>query len=151
MVPPTHHLFPPTAHRRRPLLSHPLPSHSTRNASSLIQRTAASSPIQIQCVTASSLIQIDTSALLPCWQVPPPSLPPPPPASAILPSATPACSAYCTAASDAMLDTDSSSNPLLADFDFPPFSRVEPTHVRPGIRVLHACLLILGLGHGEVD
>jgi hypothetical protein len=28
-------------------------------------------------------------------------------------------------------------NPLLvADFDFPPFDRVEPSHVRPGIREL---------------
>ncbi|XP_048537393.1 organellar oligopeptidase A, chloroplastic/mitochondrial-like [Triticum urartu] len=48
----------------------------------------------------------------------------------------PACSAYCTAASDAMADADSRSNPLLADFDFPPFDRVEPAHVRPGIRAL---------------
>uniref|UniRef100_A0A8R7PYA2 Oligopeptidase A N-terminal domain-containing protein n=1 Tax=Triticum urartu TaxID=4572 RepID=A0A8R7PYA2_TRIUA len=39
-----------------------------------------------------------------------------------------------------MADADSSSNPLLADFDFPPFDRVEPAHVRPGIRALLACL-----------
>ncbi|XBI38053.1 hypothetical protein VPH35_123216 [Triticum aestivum] len=39
-----------------------------------------------------------------------------------------------------MADTDSSSNPLLANFDFPPFDRVEPAHVRPGIRTLLARL-----------
>ncbi|XBI77262.1 hypothetical protein VPH35_070413 [Triticum aestivum] len=39
-----------------------------------------------------------------------------------------------------MADTDSSSNPPLADSDFPPFDRVEPTHVRPGVRALLARL-----------
>ncbi|XBH80726.1 hypothetical protein VPH35_106417 [Triticum aestivum] len=39
-----------------------------------------------------------------------------------------------------MADADSSSNPLLADFDFPPFDRVEPAHVRTGIRALLARL-----------
>ncbi|EMS54520.1 hypothetical protein TRIUR3_22197 [Triticum urartu] len=34
-----------------------------------------------------------------------------------------------------MADADSNSNPLLADIDFPPFDRVEPGHVRPGIPV----------------
>ncbi|XP_047051358.1 probable cytosolic oligopeptidase A [Lolium rigidum] len=36
-----------------------------------------------------------------------------------------------------MADTD---NPLLADFDFPPFDAVQPAHVRPGIRTLLARL-----------
>jgi oligopeptidase A len=31
-------------------------------------------------------------------------------------------------------------NPLLADFDFPPFDRVEPIHVRPAVRTLLARL-----------
>uniref|UniRef100_A0A453Q7E6 Uncharacterized protein n=1 Tax=Aegilops tauschii subsp. strangulata TaxID=200361 RepID=A0A453Q7E6_AEGTS len=55
------------------------------------------------------------------------------PLRAFCPRARPspiACSAYSTASS-AMAD-DTSSNPLLADFDFPPFDRVEPAHVRPG-------------------
>ncbi|KAI5015383.1 hypothetical protein ZWY2020_056773 [Hordeum vulgare] len=39
-----------------------------------------------------------------------------------------------------MADADNSNNPLLADFDFPPFDRVEPSHVRPGIRALLARL-----------
>ncbi|VAH73018.1 unnamed protein product [Triticum turgidum subsp. durum] len=62
------------------------------------------------------------------------------PASATLPSANPACSAYCTAASDTMVDANSSSNPMLADFDFPPFDDVEPVHVRLGICALLAYL-----------
>ncbi|KAI4387178.1 hypothetical protein MLD38_005028 [Melastoma candidum] len=33
-------------------------------------------------------------------------------------------------------DVDDSQNPLLFDFHFPPFSSVEPCHVRPGIRSL---------------
>ncbi|XP_006648170.2 probable cytosolic oligopeptidase A [Oryza brachyantha] len=43
------------------------------------------------------------------------------------------CSAYA-----AMAATD--DNPLLADFDFPPFDRVEPAHVRPAVRTLLARL-----------
>ncbi|KAE8798035.1 putative cytosolic oligopeptidase A [Hordeum vulgare] len=39
-----------------------------------------------------------------------------------------------------MADADNSNNPLLADFDFPPFDRVEPSHIRPGIRALLARL-----------
>ncbi|XP_044969828.1 organellar oligopeptidase A, chloroplastic/mitochondrial-like [Hordeum vulgare subsp. vulgare] len=39
-----------------------------------------------------------------------------------------------------MADADNSNNPLLADYDFPPFDRVEPSHVRPGIRALLARL-----------
>ena len=31
---------------------------------------------------------------------------------------------------------DSESNPLLEDFDFPPFDRIEAKHVRPGVRAL---------------
>ncbi|KAI5011977.1 hypothetical protein ZWY2020_024111 [Hordeum vulgare] len=40
-----------------------------------------------------------------------------------------------------MADADNSNNPLLADFDFPPFDRVEPSHIRLGIRALLARLL----------
>uniref|UniRef100_M8BTJ6 60S ribosomal protein L23 n=1 Tax=Aegilops tauschii TaxID=37682 RepID=M8BTJ6_AEGTA len=43
-----------------------------------------------------------------------------------------------------MADADSNSNPLLADFDFPPFDRVEPAHVCRGIRALLA-RLVLGI------
>ncbi|XBI54884.1 hypothetical protein VPH35_036810 [Triticum aestivum] len=41
-----------------------------------------------------------------------------------------------------MADADSNSNPLLADFDFPPFDRVEPAHVCRGIRALLARLVL---------
>ncbi|KAL6993944.1 oligopeptidase A [Sarracenia purpurea var. burkii] len=33
-------------------------------------------------------------------------------------------------------DDDLQDNPLLKDFDFPPFDAIEPAHVRPGIRAL---------------
>uniref|UniRef100_A0A8R7TUB3 Oligopeptidase A N-terminal domain-containing protein n=1 Tax=Triticum urartu TaxID=4572 RepID=A0A8R7TUB3_TRIUA len=35
-----------------------------------------------------------------------------------------------------MENADRSSNPLLADYDFPSFDRVEPAHIRPGIHAL---------------
>uniref|UniRef100_A0A0D9VN10 oligopeptidase A n=1 Tax=Leersia perrieri TaxID=77586 RepID=A0A0D9VN10_9ORYZ len=43
------------------------------------------------------------------------------------------CSAYSSMAA-------ADDNPLLADFDFPPFDRVEPSHVRPAVRTLLARL-----------
>uniref|UniRef100_A0A0D3FCE8 oligopeptidase A n=1 Tax=Oryza barthii TaxID=65489 RepID=A0A0D3FCE8_9ORYZ len=47
--------------------------------------------------------------------------------------------ATCSAAyASSSMATD--DNPLLADFDFPPFDRVEPTHVRPAVRTLLARL-----------
>lgn len=50
----------------------------------------------------------------------------------------PICAA--TMASDSTVDPTpsliNSDNPLLKDFDFPPFDVVEPNHVRPGIREL---------------
>ncbi|KAH9624530.1 hypothetical protein KSS87_009488 [Heliosperma pusillum] len=39
-------------------------------------------------------------------------------------------------ASSAAVDVDVSSNPLLSDFDFPPFDSVSADHVRPGVRAL---------------
>lgn len=36
----------------------------------------------------------------------------------------------------AAVDADLDQNPLLKDFDFPPFDAVKPEHVRPGIRAL---------------
>ena len=56
----------------------------------------------------------------------------------VLPASSP-LRAFCSAA---MADADdSSSNPLLADFEFPPFDAVQPAHVRPGIRALLARLV----------
>ncbi|XP_039123031.1 probable cytosolic oligopeptidase A [Dioscorea cayenensis subsp. rotundata] len=49
-------------------------------------------------------------------------------------SAVPFCSS--SMASAATADDGFGSNPLLKDFDFPPFHAVEPQHVRPGIREL---------------
>jgi oligopeptidase A len=40
-----------------------------------------------------------------------------------------------------MADAAVADNPLLADFDFPPFDAVQPAHVRPGIRALLARLV----------
>ncbi|CAD6248807.1 unnamed protein product [Miscanthus lutarioriparius] len=55
------------------------------------------------------------------------------PLRAFCPRARPS-PATCAAFSSTMAAAD---NPLLvADFDFPPFDRVEPSHVRPGIREL---------------
>ena len=34
------------------------------------------------------------------------------------------------------MDESIEGNPLLQDFDFPPFDSVEAKHVRPGIRAL---------------
>ncbi|KAK1603516.1 hypothetical protein QYE76_017820 [Lolium multiflorum] len=56
------------------------------------------------------------------------------PLRAFCPLPRPSARATCSAA---MADTD---NPLLADFDFPPFDAVQPAHVRPGIRTLLARL-----------
>ncbi|KAK7252461.1 hypothetical protein RIF29_36411 [Crotalaria pallida] len=43
----------------------------------------------------------------------------------------------CSMASSAPpQDDDVASNPLLQDFEFPPFDSVEPKHVRPGIRAI---------------
>ncbi|XVE86900.1 hypothetical protein DITRI_Ditri18aG0072800 [Diplodiscus trichospermus] len=49
-----------------------------------------------------------------------------------------ACSSLSppTMASSASIDENIESNPLLQDFDFPPFDIVEAKHVRPGIRAL---------------
>ncbi|XP_073044818.1 probable cytosolic oligopeptidase A [Primulina eburnea] len=38
--------------------------------------------------------------------------------------------------SDAIMDSESGSNPLLEEFYFPPFDSILPKHVRPGIRAL---------------
>jgi oligopeptidase A len=55
------------------------------------------------------------------------------PVRAFCPRARPSPST-CAAFSSTMAASD---NPLLvADFDFPPFDRVEPSHVRPGIHEL---------------
>ncbi|VVB18145.1 unnamed protein product [Arabis nemorensis] len=46
-------------------------------------------------------------------------------------------SAVSAAVSDSLVSDDTlSSNPLLQDFDFPPFDSVDAAHVRPGIRAL---------------
>ena len=44
----------------------------------------------------------------------------------------------CSSLSASLMEDSISieSNPLLQDFDFPPFDAVEPKHVRPGIRAL---------------
>ncbi|PNT69733.1 hypothetical protein BRADI_3g60550v3 [Brachypodium distachyon] len=46
------------------------------------------------------------------------------------------CSAYSSSSHAASAMAEQADNPLLADFDFPPFDRVDPSHVRPGIRAL---------------
>lgn len=51
-------------------------------------------------------------------------------------SAVPFCSSSMASAAAATADDGFGSNPLLKDFDFPPFHAVEPKHVRPGIREL---------------
>ncbi|CAA7027203.1 unnamed protein product [Microthlaspi erraticum] len=56
-------------------------------------------------------------------EYPPPRVPPPPPVS------------FSSSPSMATEDT-LSSNPLLQDFEFPPFDTVDAHHVRPGIRAL---------------
>ncbi|KAF8779328.1 hypothetical protein HU200_002761 [Digitaria exilis] len=65
-------------------------------------------------------------------------LPPSSPLRAFCPRARPSpatCAAFSSSSSTMAAAAD--DNPLLAaDFDFPPFDRVEPSHVRPGIRHL---------------
>ena len=46
-----------------------------------------------------------------------------------------ACS-FLSSPSMASIDENIETNPLLQDFDFPPFDIVEAKHVRPGIRAL---------------
>ncbi|XP_048563183.1 organellar oligopeptidase A, chloroplastic/mitochondrial-like isoform X2 [Triticum urartu] len=47
-----------------------------------------------------------------------------------------------------MENADRSSNPLLADYDFPSFDRVEPAHIRPGI---HALLVLRASLEGKLE
>ncbi|CAH2043321.1 unnamed protein product [Thlaspi arvense] len=51
-------------------------------------------------------------------------------------SSPPSMSSAVSAASSIVSDDTLSSNPLLQDFDFPPFDSVDATHVRPGVRAL---------------
>ncbi|XP_051209535.1 probable cytosolic oligopeptidase A [Lolium perenne] len=57
------------------------------------------------------------------------------PLRAFCPLPRPSARATCSAAM-----AEAADNPLLADFDFPPFDAVQPAHVRPGIRALLARL-----------
>ncbi|KAL8472742.1 hypothetical protein ACS0TY_029826 [Phlomoides rotata] len=50
---------------------------------------------------------------------------------------TPSIRSFCASAlSNGTHMSDAESNPLLKDFDFPPFDLIEAKHVRPGIRAL---------------
>ncbi|EFH39126.1 hypothetical protein ARALYDRAFT_497269 [Arabidopsis lyrata subsp. lyrata] len=52
-------------------------------------------------------------------------------------SSPPSMSSAAAAAVDSVISEETlSSNPLLQDFDFPPFDSVDASHVRPGIRAL---------------
>ncbi|KAG8073029.1 hypothetical protein GUJ93_ZPchr0006g45491 [Zizania palustris] len=70
-----------------------------------------------------------------------------PKAFLLLPSSSP-LRAFCpafrpsrlTCSAHASMAAATDDNPLLADFDFPPFDRVEPQHVRPAVRTLLARL-----------
>ncbi|KAJ9540710.1 hypothetical protein OSB04_027216 [Centaurea solstitialis] len=90
------------------------------------------------------------SRICPLWSssfyfcLPPPPLPPrttrlrrshrPPPLAAVDPFRASFSSSSATAPMSSV--TDDNNNPLLKDFQFPPFDAIDASHVRPGMRAL---------------